>query len=51
LWKDNTPRIEQLVAEVEAKGAEKVYRQPIDEGYDITKKRVRALKTAALQSI
>ena len=43
-------RIKQFVEEDEAKAAEKVYRQLIDEGYDITKKRVRALKKTVLQS-
>jgi tetratricopeptide (TPR) repeat protein len=42
-------RIKVLVGEDETKGAEKIYTQLIDEGYDITKKRIRALKKAALQ--
>jgi tetratricopeptide (TPR) repeat protein len=36
-----------LTGEDETKGADKIYTQLIDEGYDITKKRVRALKKAA----
>jgi len=40
-------RITALVGEDETKGADKIYTQLIDEGYDITKKRVRALKKAA----
>jgi len=42
-------RIKVLVGEDATKGAEKIYTQMIDEGYDITKKRIRALKKAALQ--
>jgi tetratricopeptide (TPR) repeat protein len=44
-------RVTELVGEDGAKGAEKIYVLLIGEGYDITKKRVRALKKAALHSI
>eukprot|EP00979_Chaetoceros_neogracilis_P001816 scaffold330_cov179-Chaetoceros_neogracile.AAC.4 len=44
-------RVTEVVGEDGTKGAEKIYVQLIGEGYDITKKRVRALKKAALHSI